>query len=284
MSRSGSRSHRRSNKEPPRDGTLAEAPSPAGSIALLLIGLLITGGAVRRCHHRNRPRPTPPPAARADVEEGKKLFAGELRHLPRPGRAGHRRPARRSYGVGAARRRLPGRHRPHAAWQMQGPQAPQKPVQFTEEQIHALAAYVAVARPRPGDPRRGGPRRRRATSPRAPSSSASTARCATTSPAAGGALTEGKYAPGPGEHLERQHIYEAMVTGPQNMPVFNDMNLTPEDKRDIITVPPVPPGERARPAASRSARSARSPRACSSGSSASARSSPSPCGSRAKSN
>jgi ubiquinol-cytochrome c reductase cytochrome c subunit len=26
-----------------------------------------------------------------------------------------------------------------------------------------------------------------------------------------------------------------MVTGPQNMPVFNDANLTPEDKRDIIT-------------------------------------------------
>jgi ubiquinol-cytochrome c reductase cytochrome c subunit len=26
-----------------------------------------------------------------------------------------------------------------------------------------------------------------------------------------------------------------MITGPQNMPVFNDMNLSPEDKRDIIT-------------------------------------------------
>lgn len=26
-----------------------------------------------------------------------------------------------------------------------------------------------------------------------------------------------------------------MVTGPQNMPVFNDANITPEGKRDIIT-------------------------------------------------
>jgi ubiquinol-cytochrome c reductase cytochrome c subunit len=26
-----------------------------------------------------------------------------------------------------------------------------------------------------------------------------------------------------------------MVTGPQNMPVFNDSNLTPTDKQDIIT-------------------------------------------------
>jgi ubiquinol-cytochrome c reductase cytochrome c subunit len=30
-------------------------------------------------------------------------------------------------------------------------------------------------------------------------------------------------------------MYAAMVTGPQNMPVFNDMTLTAEEKRDIIT-------------------------------------------------
>jgi ubiquinol-cytochrome c reductase cytochrome c subunit len=51
---------------------------------------------------------------------------------------------------------------------------------------------------------------------------------------AGGALTEGKYAPALKGVTER-HIYEAMVTGPQNMPVFNDANLTPKDKKDIIT-------------------------------------------------
>ena len=51
---------------------------------------------------------------------------------------------------------------------------------------------------------------------------------------AGGALTEGKFAPAL-TGVSGQHIYEAMVTGPQNMPVFNDMNISPEDKRDIIT-------------------------------------------------
>ncbi|MNI92095.1 Menaquinol-cytochrome c reductase cytochrome c subunit [compost metagenome] len=30
-------------------------------------------------------------------------------------------------------------------------------------------------------------------------------------------------------------MYAAMVTGPQNMPVFGDMNLSDEDKRDIIS-------------------------------------------------
>jgi ubiquinol-cytochrome c reductase cytochrome c subunit len=51
---------------------------------------------------------------------------------------------------------------------------------------------------------------------------------------AGGALTRGKYAPAI-ETASGKHIYEAMVTGPQNMPVFNDLNISPEDKRDVIT-------------------------------------------------
>ena len=50
---------------------------------------------------------------------------------------------------------------------------------------------------------------------------------------AGGALTRGKYAPNLSEVSEK-HLYEAMQTGPQNMPIFNDANLTPEQKRDVI--------------------------------------------------
>ena len=49
----------------------------------------------------------------------------------------------------------------------------------------------------------------------------------------GGALTRGKYAPNLRD-VTGAHIYEAMVTGPQSMPVFNDANITPENKRDII--------------------------------------------------
>ncbi|RJL31422.1 c-type cytochrome [Bailinhaonella thermotolerans] len=50
---------------------------------------------------------------------------------------------------------------------------------------------------------------------------------------AGGALTRGKYAPNLNEATPEQ-IYEAMVTGPQAMPVFNDTTITPEQKRDMI--------------------------------------------------
>ena len=50
----------------------------------------------------------------------------------------------------------------------------------------------------------------------------------------GGALSSGKYAPGLHTATTEQ-IYAAMLTGPQNMPVFGDNELTPDQKREIIT-------------------------------------------------
>lgn len=49
----------------------------------------------------------------------------------------------------------------------------------------------------------------------------------------GGALSSGKFAP-PLKPASAQQIYDAMLTGPQNMPRFSDRQLTPEEKRDII--------------------------------------------------
>lgn len=117
--------------------------------------------------------------------------------------------------------------------QMHGPQAPAKPVQFNELQIKQLAEFVASLGPGPeipnekyldkgGDLTKGGEIFR--------------VNCAMCHNAigAGGALTQGKYAP-PLFETSEKHIYEAMITGPQNMPVFNDSNITPEEKRDLIT-------------------------------------------------
>jgi ubiquinol-cytochrome c reductase cytochrome c subunit len=50
----------------------------------------------------------------------------------------------------------------------------------------------------------------------------------------GGALSSGKFAPSLHD-AEPEIIYAAMLTGPQNMPVFGDNQLTPEQKREIIT-------------------------------------------------
>ena len=116
--------------------------------------------------------------------------------------------------------------------QMSGPQALQKPVQFTDEQTKALAAFVASLAPGPaipsqsqlegGDVAHGGELFR-----------INCAMCHNVA-GAGGALTEGKFAPEL-TGVAAVHVYEAMLTGPQNMPVFNDLNLTPEEKKDIIS-------------------------------------------------
>jgi ubiquinol-cytochrome c reductase cytochrome c subunit len=50
---------------------------------------------------------------------------------------------------------------------------------------------------------------------------------------AGGALTYGKFGP-PLTSSTPTQIYEAMLTGPEAMPVFNDLTITPQEKRDII--------------------------------------------------
>jgi len=49
----------------------------------------------------------------------------------------------------------------------------------------------------------------------------------------GGALTHGKFAPSL-EGVDPKHIYEAMQTGPQNMPSFPDTTLSEQNKKDII--------------------------------------------------
>ena len=49
----------------------------------------------------------------------------------------------------------------------------------------------------------------------------------------GGALSSGKYAPSLNPATDRQ-IYAAMLSGPQNMPVFGDNQLRPDQKADII--------------------------------------------------
>ena len=108
-----------------------------------------------------------------------------------------------------------------------------KPI-YNEEQTAALAAYVASLAPGPaaitneeitwerdGNAADGGELFR-----------TNCAMCHNFA-AQGGALTQGKYAPTL-MGVEPKHIYEAMITGPQSMPVFSDKTITPEEKLSII--------------------------------------------------
>ncbi len=114
-----------------------------------------------------------------------------------------------------------------------GAQIAAKRVKFTEDEISAMAAYVASLGPGPAIPAES----------ELDTSDADVARggqiylrnCAMCHNYAGsgGALTQGKYAPSL-KGTTAKHIYEAMLTGPQSMPVFGEATITPQDKRDII--------------------------------------------------
>ena len=205
---------------------------PFGAVLVIMAGLLLTGGGYAAA---NAAVSAKAEAVYTDtqIEEGKKLFAANCASCHGKNAEGTKA-GPSLIGVGAASvdfqvgtGRMPG--------QASGPQLMKKPVQFTDAQIEELAAYVASLAPGPAvpvayvseDPKAGNTTR---------GGELFRINCAMCHNAAGagGALTEGKFAPSL-EGVSGKHIYEAMLTGPQNMPVFNDQNLTPEDKQDIIS-------------------------------------------------
>ncbi len=114
-----------------------------------------------------------------------------------------------------------------------GAQAQAGPAIYSKEQIAQLAAYVASLAPGPPIPSAAD--LDTANSDIALGGMLFRTNCAQCHQAAGGggALTQGKYAPSLMES-DATHIWEAMVTGPQSMPMFSDTTITPDDKRAII--------------------------------------------------
>jgi len=113
-------------------------------------------------------------------------------------------------------------------------QAMRKEPLYTPEEVAALAAYVASLAPGPEIPTEAQLNYERDGST-AEGGELFRTNCAMCHNFAGqgGALTQGKYAPTL-MGIETKHIYEAMVTGPQAMPVFSDKTITPEEKLSII--------------------------------------------------
>lgn len=113
-------------------------------------------------------------------------------------------------------------------------QAVRKAPLYNEKEVEALAAYVASLAPGPGIPGEEHLNYERDGST-AEGGELFRTNCAMCHNFAGqgGALTQGKYAPTL-MGVKPVHIYEAMITGPQSMPVFSDKTLTPEEKLSII--------------------------------------------------
>ncbi|NHC12415.1 c-type cytochrome [Motilibacter sp. E257] len=114
-----------------------------------------------------------------------------------------------------------------------GAQAPRDYVRFSDEEIADMAAYVATLGPGPSIPSDEDLDLSEADVTRGGDIFRTNCTMCHNYAGSGGALTEGKYAPSVNQTSPR-HIYEAMLTGPQNMPVFADSQLTPEMKRDVI--------------------------------------------------
>lgn len=115
-------------------------------------------------------------------------------------------------------------------------QAPEKPVQYDAEQIAALAAFVATLGPGPAIPDEEYTDLEGVTEEGiAEGGEFFRTNCTAchNSVGAGGALRDGRYAPSL-DGVDPVYMYEAMLTGPQQMPLFSDEVLTPEDKENVM--------------------------------------------------
>jgi len=198
---------------------------------VVLLALLVTGGAYAVLASASRAEANARAAQSLQIDEGRELFlenCSSCHGLRSEGTSDG--PTLIGVGAAAVDFQVGTGRMPLAA---PGVQAKQGPVQFTAEEIAALAAYIASLSPGPAIPTEeqlayedanlgeGGELFR--------------TNCATCHNFAGqgGALTQGKYAPSL-EGVDPKRIYEAMLTGPEAMPEFADTTLTPEAKQAII--------------------------------------------------
>ncbi|MEV1018714.1 c-type cytochrome [Streptomyces sp. NPDC050264] len=203
---------------------------PLAAVVVLLLALAATGGLYAAF--------APASKAQADetsqslaIDEGKKLYSVGCASCHGAGGQGTT-DGPSLVGVGSAAvdfqvgtGRMPA--------QQPGAQVPSKKVIYSQAEIDQLAAYIAslgagpVAptskdyNPDGADIAKGGELFR-----------TNCAQCHNFT-GEGGALTHGKSAPNL-EGVSPKHIYEAMQTGPQNMPSFPDTTMTTQNKKDII--------------------------------------------------
>jgi ubiquinol-cytochrome c reductase cytochrome c subunit len=117
-----------------------------------------------------------------------------------------------------------------------GVQAQARPPQFDGQEVRELAAYVATFGPGPAIPTLDQYNPQGLTADQIAQGGeffrTNCTACHNFS-GAGGSLPEGKYAPSL-RGVDPRYIYEAMITGPQQMPIFSNGVLSTMEKRQII--------------------------------------------------
>ncbi|NEC14207.1 c-type cytochrome [Streptomyces sp. SID8014] len=203
---------------------------PLAAFVVLLLALAATGGLYTAFAPADKAQAEETAQSLA-IEEGKKLYAVGCSSCHGTGGQGSSDgpslvgvgSAAVDFQVGTGRMPL----------QQPGAQAPSKPAIYTQAEIDQMAAYIASLGAGP-------------TAPTAKQYSPEGADIANGGTlfrnncaqchnfvGKGGALTNGKYAPDL-EDVSPKHIYEAMQTGPQNMPSFPDSVLPEQEKKDVI--------------------------------------------------
>jgi len=207
---------------------VARRRHPAAIAIVLLLGLILTGGLYAAFAPKNADAATSDSQA---VAAGHKLFLSNCATCHGLDASGTQNgPSLVGVGAASVDFQVGTGRMPLAA---PGVQAERHGVQFSNQEISELSAYVASLGVGPsipsssltsggGDIAKGGELFR-----------VNCAMCHNFA-GSGGALTRGKFAPNLMD-VSGRHIYEAMLTGPQSMPVFNDSNLSPQDKKDIIS-------------------------------------------------
>jgi ubiquinol-cytochrome c reductase cytochrome c subunit len=121
-----------------------------------------------------------------------------------------------------------------------GAQVPRKPETFDDDEVAALAAYVASLGPGPAIPDEAdystdglSDDQKQAAIVRGGQIFLTNCTACHNFEGSGGAMPRGGYAPRI-RGVDPKYIYEALLTGPQNMPNFANGNLSPDEKRDVI--------------------------------------------------
>jgi ubiquinol-cytochrome c reductase cytochrome c subunit len=121
-----------------------------------------------------------------------------------------------------------------------GAQNPTKPVSYSDDEIKALAAFVASLGPGPGVPDPSDYSLAGLSEDERQEAVARGGQIFLTNCTAchnfagkGGAMPRGGDAPNL-SNTSARHIYEALLTGPGQMDTFSNGNLSPEEKRDVI--------------------------------------------------
>ncbi|CAM5316197.1 MULTISPECIES: cytochrome bc1 complex diheme cytochrome c subunit [Streptomyces] len=204
---------------------------PLAALVVLLFALAVTGGLYAAF--------APADKAQADdtaqslaIKEGKKLFAVGCASCHGTGGQGTS-DGPSLVGVGAAAvdfqvgtGRMPA--------QQPGAQVPRKKNIYSQAEIDQLAAYVASLGAGPNVPNKDQYSKDGADIAKGGELFRTNCAQCHNFTGKGGALTNGKFAPTL-EGVDPKHIYEAMETGPQNMPSFGDGSLSPQNKKDIVS-------------------------------------------------